>query len=70
MSAQLYITIDRRLFEEGLLRVLSELEPDPHTQSGKRDMRVKAEVDGLLSYLQAAKPLVENSLYPTPRPRG
>ena len=69
MATPLYINIDRTLVEEALLRMLSDLEPDSHTPSGKRDMRLKAEVDGLIGYLQSATPLLNQSAYPTPSPR-
>jgi len=69
MPTPLYINIDQRLFEETLLRMLSQLDPDPHTASGKRDMSLKAEVDSLLSYLTAAKPILDQSMYPVPKSR-
>ena len=67
MPTPLYINIDRRIFEEALFRILSDLDPDAVSQSGKRDMRVKAEVDGLLGYLQAATPIIDQSAYPVPK---
>ena len=69
MATPLYINVDRTLVEETLLRMLSDLEPDSHTPAGKRDMRLKAEVDGLLGYLRSATPLLNQSSYPTPSPR-
>jgi len=69
MATPLYVTVDLRVIEESLLRMLSDLEPDSHTQAGQRDMRMKAEVDGLLGYLRVATKVLDQSAYPVPNPR-
>ena len=69
MPDPLYVNVDMRIFEESLLRILSDLEPDSHSVSGKRDMRIKSEVDGMLSYLKVSTPLLDQSAYPVPKSR-
>ena len=68
MSSALNVSVNLDLVREALLRMLAELEPDAVTPLGKRDMRLKSEVDALLGYLQAAKPDVHQSNYPVPGP--
>lgn len=63
--SQLMVTVDQKLFLEGLYRMLSMLEPDRATEAGKRDLSIKGEIDALINYLLTSQQNVQQSAYPS-----